>query len=142
RRGQKTGAGFYDYDENRNPRPSPVTEQIIRDFMAKKGVEPRQITDDEILDRNILPMINEGAKILEEGKAIRASDIDVVWVNGYGWPVYRGGPMFYADQLGLANVVAKLKEYEARYGAAFKPAALLEKLAAEGRRFADLDKAS
>lgn len=91
RRGQKTGAGYYDYDEKRNAKPSPVTEQIIRDFAAKSGVNARDIDDAEILERTILPMINEGAKILEEGKAIRASDVDTVWVNGYGWPVYRGG---------------------------------------------------
>ncbi|MEJ0043797.1 MAG: 3-hydroxyacyl-CoA dehydrogenase family protein [Rhizomicrobium sp.] len=83
-------------------------------------------------------MINEGAKILEEKKAIRPSDIDVVWVNGYGWPVYRGGPMHYGDSIGLDKVLAKLKEFQATMGDAFKPAALLEKLAAEGKKFADL----
>ena len=94
RRGQKTGAGFYDYDDKRQARPSPVVEKIIRDFAASKGITPRVVSEQEILERCIYPMINEGAKILEEGIAIRASDIDVVWVNGYGWPVYRGGPMF------------------------------------------------
>ena len=138
RRGQKTGAGFYDYDENRNPRPSPVTEQVIKDFIAKSGVNPRHISDEEILERCIYPMVNEGAKILDEGKAIRASDIDVVWENGYGWPVYRGGPMFYGDQIGLTNVLAKMKQFQGQMGDAFKPAALLETLAAEGKRFADL----
>ena len=100
RRGQKTGAGFYDYDENRNAKPSPVVEKIILDFAAKKGINRRTISDEEILERCIYPMINEGAKILEEGKAQRASDIDIVWINGYGWPVYRGGPMFYGDLIG------------------------------------------
>ena len=138
RRGQKTGAGYYDYDEKRNAKPSPVTEQIIRDFAAKSGVNARDIDDAEILERTILPMINEGAKILEEGKAIRASDVDTVWVNGYGWPVYRGGPMHYADSLGLAKVVERLKAYEASHGDFFKPSALLEKLAAEGKGFKDL----
>ncbi|PKP77925.1 MAG: 3-hydroxyacyl-CoA dehydrogenase [Alphaproteobacteria bacterium HGW-Alphaproteobacteria-3] len=113
RRGQKTGAGFYDYDENRNAKPSPVVEKIILDFAAKKGINRRTISDDEILERCIYPMINEGAKILEEGKAIRSSDIDIVWINGYGFPVYRGGPMFYG------------------------PAALLEKIVAEGKKFSD-----
>ena len=94
RRGQKTGAGFYDYDEARNAKPSPVVEKIILDFAAKKGINRRTISDDEILERCIYPMINEGAKILDEGMAQRASDIDIVWINGYGWPVYRGGPMF------------------------------------------------
>ena len=141
RRGQKTGAGFYDYDENRTARPSPVTEKIINDFIARSGRIARAISDQEILERCIYPMINEGAKLLEEGKAIRASDIDVVWVNGYGWPVYRGGPMFYADQVGLPQVLAKLKELQAAIGDDFKPAALLEKLVAEGAKFADFKRA-
>ncbi len=135
RRGQKTGAGFYDYDENRNAKPSAITEKIILDLAAKQGITRRSISDQEILERCIYPMINEGAKILEEGKAQRASDIDIVWINGYGWPVYRGGPMFYADSIGLGVVLAKLKEFEAKFGADFKPAALLEKLAAEGKTF-------
>jgi 3-hydroxyacyl-CoA dehydrogenase len=138
RRGQKTGAGFYDYDESRNAKPSPVVEKIILDFAAKKGINRRTISDDEILERSIYPMINEGAKILEEGKAQRASDIDIVWINGYGWPVYRGGPMFYADLVGPDKVLAKMKEFEATMGEDFKPAPLLEKLVAEGKRFQDL----
>jgi 3-hydroxyacyl-CoA dehydrogenase len=137
RRGQKTGAGYYDYDENRNAKPSPVTEKIINDFIAKSGRNPRKISDEEILERCIYPMINEGAKILEEGKAIRSSDIDVVWVNGYGWPVYRGGPMFYGDQLGPDKVLAKMKEFQGAMGEDFKPAALLETLVADGKKFAD-----
>jgi 3-hydroxyacyl-CoA dehydrogenase len=138
RRGQKTNAGYYDYDENRNATPSPVTEKLIRDFLAEKGVNTRQITDEEILERCVYPMINEGAKILEEGKAIRSSDIDVVWVNGYNWPLYRGGPMFYGDLIGLPKVLAKMKEFHAAHGDAFKPAPLLEKLVAEGKSFRDL----
>ncbi len=138
RRGQKTGAGFYDYDENRTAKPSPVTEKIIQDFRAKKGINARTISDEEILERCVYPMINEGAKILEEGKAIRPSDIDVVWVNGYGWPVYRGGPMFYGDQVGPDKVLAKMKEFQDSMGDDFKPSALLEKLVAEGKKFSDL----
>jgi len=138
RRGQKTGAGFYDYDENRKPRPSPVTTKIIEDLRAKSGVKVRAISDDEILERCIYPMINEGAKILEEGKAIRASDIDVVWINGYGWPRYRGGPMWYGDLIGLDKVLAKMREWQAEMGDVFKPSALLEKLVAEGRTFRDV----
>ena len=137
RRGQKTGAGYYDYDENRTAKPSPVTEKIINDFIVKSGRNPRKISDEEILDRCIYPMINEGAKILEEGKAIRSSDIDVVWVNGYGWPVYRGGPMYYGDQLGPDKVLAKMQEFQAKMGEDFKPAALLERLVAEGKKFSD-----
>jgi len=137
RRGQKTGAGYYDYDENRNAKPSPVTEKIINDFIAKSGRNPRKISDEEILERCVYPMINEGAKILEEGKAIRSSDIDVVWVNGYGWPVYRGGPMYFGDQLGPAKVVAKMKAFQGAMGDDFKPAALLEQLAADGKKLSD-----
>ena len=138
RRGQKTGAGFYDYDEQRNPKPSPVTEQIIKDFAAKSGNAQRKIPEQEILERCVYPMINEGAKILEEKIAIRPSDIDIVWVNGYGWPVYRGGPMFYGDTVGLQTVVEKLKEYGPKLGKDFRISPLLEKLAAEGKRFQDL----
>jgi 3-hydroxyacyl-CoA dehydrogenase len=139
RRGQKTGAGYYDYDENRVAKPSAFTEKAINDFIVKSGRNPRKISDEEILERCIFPMINEGVKILEEGKAIRASDIDVVWVNGYGWPVYRGGPMMYGDQIGgPETVLAKMKAFQGSMGDDFKPAALLEKLAAEGRKFGDL----
>jgi 3-hydroxyacyl-CoA dehydrogenase len=138
RRGQKTGAGFYDYDENRNAKPSPVTEKVIEDFRAKQGINPRPIGDEEILERCIYPMINEGAKILEEKKAIRASDIDTVWLNGYGWPVYRGGPMYYGDRIGVDKVLAKMKEFQDKLGDAFKPSALLEQLAADGKKLADV----
>jgi 3-hydroxyacyl-CoA dehydrogenase len=138
RRGQKTGAGYYDYDENRNAKPSPVTEKILEDFRKKRGINARTISDEEILERCLYPMINEGAKILEEKKAIRASDIDIVWINGYGWPVYRGGPMLYGDLIGLDKVLAKMKEWQNRDGDAFRPSALLEKLVAEGKKFQDL----
>ena len=138
RRGQKTGAGYYDYDESRTAKPSPVTEQVIKDFIVKTGANPREVTDEEILERCIYPMINEGAKILEEGKAIRPSDIDVVWQNGYGWPVYRGGPMWYGDHVGLPKVLAKMQEFQAKMGDQFKPSPLLEKLVAEGKSFKDL----
>jgi 3-hydroxyacyl-CoA dehydrogenase len=137
RRGQKTGAGFYDYDENRNAKPSPVTEKVIQDFRAKQGINPRRISDEEILERCLYPMVNEGAKILEEKKAIRASDIDVVWLNGYGFPAYRGGPMYWGEQIGLDKVLAGMKAFQAKMGEQFKPSALLEKLAAEGGKFAD-----
>jgi len=138
RRGQKTGAGFYDYDEKRTAVPSQLVEQTIADFAKKKGFSTRAVSDEEILERCIYPMINEGAKILEEGMALRASDIDVVWVNGYGWPIYRGGPMFYGDQVGLDKVLAKMQEFEQKLGPQFKPAKLLEELANSGRKFSDL----
>jgi len=138
RRGQKTGAGYYDYDEKRNASPSPVVEKMILDYAAEKGINRRKISDEEILERCIYPMVNEGAKILEEGKAIRASDIDVVWIYGYGFPRYRGGPMFYGDTVGLDKVLAKMKEFQSQMGDDFKPSALLEKLVAEGKGFKDL----
>jgi 3-hydroxyacyl-CoA dehydrogenase len=137
RRGQKTGAGYYDYDANRTPSPSPVTEEIVRDFAARSGRPPRTFTDAEMVERMIYPMINEGAKILEERKAIRASDIDVIWINGYNWPAYRGGPMYHADQIGLGNILARLQELQASAGPQWAPAPLLERLAGEGKRFSD-----
>ena len=140
RRGQKNGRGFYTYDpETRASAPDPEVEQMIRDFAAKKGIEQREISDQEILDRCLLPMVNEGAKILEEKKAMRSSDIDVCWVNGYGWPVYHGGPMFWAELRGLADVKAKLEEYGARLdGEHWKVSSLLADLAEQGRNFRDL----
>ena len=138
RRGQKTGKGFYDYDESRKATPSKEVEDIIIEFSEKTQNKRRDVSDDEILERCIYPMINEGFKILEEGKAIRASDIDIVWINGYGWPVYRGGPMFYGAHIGLDKVLAKMKEFEAAYGDAFKPAALLETMVADGKGYAEM----
>lgn len=137
RRGQKNGKGFYDYDENRNAKPSPVVEEVIRDFAEKRQIQRRAISDQEILERCLYPMVNEGAKILEEGKAIRASDIDIVWINGYGWPVYSGGPMFWGELVGLDKVLAKMKQFHAELGDDFKPSALLERLVAEGKGFKD-----
>jgi 3-hydroxyacyl-CoA dehydrogenase len=129
RRGQKNGRGFYDYDAKRERTPSPVVEKLVLEQSAQAGIERRAISDEEILERCIYPMINEGAKILAEGKAYRASDIDIVWLNGYGFPAYRGGPMFYADTVGLPVVVEKLREQ------GHTVAELLVKLAAEGRGF-------
>ncbi|MXO89883.1 3-hydroxyacyl-CoA dehydrogenase NAD-binding domain-containing protein [Pontixanthobacter aquaemixtae] len=109
--GQKAGKGFYDYDESRNRTPSDEVKQIIADFATKEGTEQREISKDEIRERLLYPMVNEGAKILEEGMAQRASDIDVVWINGYGWPLYTGGPMFWASQIGLDTVIAGLEKH-------------------------------
>ena len=133
--GQKKGAGFYDYDEKRRPSPSPVVQQIIEDFAAKQGVTRRQIDDEEIVERTLYTMVNEGAKILEEGMAQRASDIDVVWVYGYGWPVYRGGPMCWADTEGLPKIVEGLKRQEERMGSDFSFSKLLLEKAEKGERF-------
>jgi len=115
--------------------------ETIRVFAEKHGVAHRDdITDEEILDRTLLPMVNMGAKILEEGKAMRSSDIDVIWVNGYGWPVYRGGPMFWAEGIGLDTVAAKIKEYSAKLGGEhWEISPLIERLAAEGKTFQDLE---
>ena len=123
--GQKKGAGFYDYDDKRRPTPSPVVQQIIEDFANKQGVERREISDQEIVERTLYTMVNEGAKILDEGIAQRASDIDVVWVYGYGWPVYRGGPMFWADSEGLGKIVDGLKRQEERMKPQFSFSQLL-----------------
>jgi 3-hydroxyacyl-CoA dehydrogenase len=138
RRGQKEGGGYYDYDENRNSTPSPEAAKIIEQFRKDSGVTSREVTDQEILERSIYSVINEGAKVLEEGVAVRASDIDVALINGYGWPVFTGGPMFYADTVGVANVVAKLKAFEAKYGETYKPATLLERVAAEGGKLSQV----
>ena len=133
--GQKKGAGFYDYDEKRRPSPSPVVQKIIEDFAKKEGVERREISDEEIVERTLYTMVNEGAKILEERMAQRASDIDVVWVYGYGWPVYRGGPMFWSDTVGLQNIVDGLKRQEERMGSDFSFSKLLLDKAAAGEKF-------
>ena len=109
--GQKKQAGFYDYDEKRTPTPSPRVAEIIEDFRTKSGAQVREISDEEIVERTLYPMVNEGALILEEGKAQRASDIDVVWIYGYGWPVYRGGPMFWAKTEGYDKVVKGLEKH-------------------------------
>ena len=109
--GRKTGKGFYDYDENRQRTPSAEVQAIIADFARREGVPQREVTREEIFERLIYPMINEGMLILDEGIAQRAGDIDLVWLNGYGWPAWTGGPMFWADTVGLDKVVAGLEKY-------------------------------
>ena len=139
RHGQKTGAGIYRYEDGRTPLPDPEIEQLIERCAREAGIERRDIGDQEILERCLYPMINEGAKILEEGIAARPLDIDIIWINGYGFPAYRGGPMFWADQIGLDNIVAAYRRYAEQFGAHYwTPAPLLEKLASEGRGFYDL----
>ncbi|MGF6601309.1 3-hydroxyacyl-CoA dehydrogenase [Paraburkholderia sp. GAS448] len=135
--GLKVGSGYYDYDHNGRRKPSAVVERVVRDLALNRQIPQRSISNQEILERCLYPMINEGAKILEEGIAVRASDIDTVWIKRYGWPVYRGGPMFWADLVGLDVILAKMREFENRYGERFKPAALLEYLVSEGRSFMD-----
>ena len=137
--GQKTGAGWYRYEAgNRAPTPDPDVEALIEKTSAEMGITRRAIDDDEILARCLYPLINIGANILEEGMAARASDIDTIWLNGYGFPPYRGGPMFYADQTGLAEVHDTICRFHETHGAAWEPAPLLARLAREGRGFGDL----
>jgi 3-hydroxyacyl-CoA dehydrogenase len=136
RLGQKKNGGFYDYDENRRATPSPVAAKVIADFARHVGVTPGGAqSDEDILARLLYPVVNEGARILEEGIALRASDIDVAAILGYNWPVYTGGPMFWADTVGLPKIVAKLRQLQARFGDDFRPASLLEKHAADGTFF-------
>jgi 3-hydroxyacyl-CoA dehydrogenase len=137
--GQKTGKGYYDYDENRKRLPSKEVEQIILDVAEKMQVRRRRIEDQEILERLLLPMVNEGARILDEGVASRPIDIDVIFVNGFGWPAFRGGPMFWADRMGLKEVRDRLAHYAEMTGDKnLQPSALIERLAAEGGSFAGL----
>jgi 3-hydroxyacyl-CoA dehydrogenase len=136
--GQKTGAGYYKYDDKRNPSPDSEVEKIIVDVATEMGITRRHIDDEEILQRLLYPMVNEGAKILEEKIAIRASDIDVIWVYGYGWPVYRGGPMFWADQIGLRPLRDRMLQLQKATGDPFwTPAPLLSRLADAGKGFLD-----
>jgi len=135
RRGQKTQAGFYDYDENRRPIPSDVTAGIIRDIT---GAEPRSMSAEEIIEICIYPMINEAVKILEENKAQRPSDVDVVWLNGYGWPADKGGPMFYGDMVGAQAVLDRMEKLGAE-DPDFAPADTLRKLAETGGKFTQID---
>lgn len=135
RRGQKTKAGFYDYDDNRNHTPSDVSAAVIRDIT---GAEPRSMPAEEIIEACIYPMINEAVKILEENKAQRPSDIDVVWINGYGWPADKGGPMFYGDTVGAAAVLSVMEKL-AKVDPSCEPAALLRELAATGGKFTEID---
>ena len=135
RRGQKNGRGFYDYDEKRNRTVSGEVNAIIADFAQKSGEAQREIGDQEILERLLYPMVNEGALILEERMAQRASDIDVVWLNGYGWPSYTGGPMFWADTVGLAKVVDGLERHQPNMDPKFRMSKLLKDKAAAGGTF-------
>ena len=137
--GQKTGKGWYRYEAgSRTPIPDPEVEEIIRKYRADNKIKTRSISDDEIVERLIYALVNEAAYILKEGIALRASDIDMVYLAGYGFPAYRGGPMFYADTVGLKNVLNSIQKFQAGYqGAVWKPAPLLVKLANEGRKFND-----
>jgi 3-hydroxyacyl-CoA dehydrogenase len=137
RYGQKTGAGWYKYDApgSRNRTPDPLIDQMAEEEAKKRGIVRRPVSDEEIVARITTALANEGARVLQEGYATRAGDIDIVYVYGFGFPRHRGGPMFYADTVGLATVLGRVKEYRARFGDYWEPAPLLEKLAAEGRGF-------
>ncbi len=133
--GQKTGAGWYLYDDKRKPSPDPVVDDLIGRLTAGAGIARRTISDEEIIERTLYALVNEGARILEEKIALRPVDIDVIYLTGYGFPVYRGGPMFYADTVGLPEVYRRAKEFEAQHGELWEPAPLLKKLAEEGKTF-------
>ncbi|MEO4046930.1 3-hydroxyacyl-CoA dehydrogenase NAD-binding domain-containing protein [Pseudomonas sp. CAU 1711] len=138
--GQKSGQGFYRYEAgSRTPQPNLELQPLLEAASAEQGIERRALDESYMVERLVFALVNEGAKILEEGIAQRASDIDLIYLNGYGFPAHRGGPMFYADQLGLDEVLARIREFHERFGAWWQPAPLLQRLAAEGRTFNDLE---
>ena len=142
RYGQKTQAGWYLYDEQRRPMHDPKVDRIIDEARREAGLTPREISSEEIVERTIYALVNEGARLLEEGIALRAVDIDIIYLNGYGFPAYRGGPMFYADSVGLRNVYEHVREFERLHGKLWTPAPLLKKLAEDGGTFTAFRQAS
>jgi 3-hydroxyacyl-CoA dehydrogenase len=140
RYGQKTGAGWYKYDENRRAIPDPEVAELVRKWAAEAGIAQRQISAEEIVDRCLHALVNEGARILEEGYALRAVDIDIIYLNGYGFPAYRGGPMWYADTVGLKEVFDRICEFRRQHGELWTPAPLLKQLADQGKTFAEFNK--
>ena len=141
RYGQKTGAGWYRYEKgNRRPIPDPEVEKLVRECASVAGIEQRDIQPQEIIERTVYGLINEGAKILEEGFAQRAVDIDIVYIYGYGFPAHRGGPMLYADTVGLDRVHARIRDFSERFGDGWQPAPLLQRLAEAGSSFTDFDR--
>ncbi|HEY2546843.1 MAG TPA: 3-hydroxyacyl-CoA dehydrogenase NAD-binding domain-containing protein [Candidatus Acidoferrum sp.] len=140
RYGQKTGAGWYKYDENRKASADPEVAQLVRKWAADAGIPQRQILREEIVDRCVYALVNEGARILEEGFALRAVDIDIIYLNGYGFPAHRGGPMWHADTVGLKKVYERIEEFHKQHGELWEPAPLLKRLAEEGKKFADFNK--
>ncbi|MBT3710225.1 MAG: 3-hydroxyacyl-CoA dehydrogenase, partial [Gammaproteobacteria bacterium] len=141
RYGQKNGKGYYQYAEgDRTPRPDPIADEVVAKVAKDSGLKQKAFSDDEILKRCIYPLVNIGAKLLEEGHALRAGDIDTVYVNGYGFPTYVGGPMWFADTQGLDTVLADIERFYDETGdAVWQPSELLKKLVAEGKTFASLD---
>jgi 3-hydroxyacyl-CoA dehydrogenase len=137
--GQKTGAGWYKYDQNRRAIPDPEVARLARRWAVEAGIPQRQIGADEILDRCLYALVNEGARILEEGYALRAGDIDTIYINGYGFPAYRGGPMWFADTVGLPKVYDRILEFHRQHGSLWEPAPLLKRLAEQSKSFADFE---
>lgn len=135
--GQKTGAGWYKYDQQRRAESDPTVPALLKEWTEKAGIPQRVISSDEIVDRCIYAMVNEGARILEQGYALRATDIDIIYLYGYGFPSYRGGPMWYADRVGLDKVHNRVCEFHRQFGALWEPAPLLEELASQGKTFSD-----
>jgi 3-hydroxyacyl-CoA dehydrogenase len=140
RYGQKTGAGWYKYDENRRRLPDPEVTELVRRWAREAGIPQRNISSAEIVERCIYALVNEGARILEEGIALRAVDIDVIYLNGYGFPAFRGGPMWYADTVGLDRVCGRISQFHQQYGELWETAPLLKRLAEEGKTFAEFNR--
>jgi 3-hydroxyacyl-CoA dehydrogenase len=140
RYGQKSGAGWYRYDEQRRPTSDPEVARLVAGWVTQAGIPQRQVSTEEIADRCLYALINEGARILEEGFALRAVDIDIIYLNGYGFPAYRGGPMWYADTVGLSNVYGRICEFHKQHGEIWRPAPLLKQLAEQGKTFAEFNK--
>jgi 3-hydroxyacyl-CoA dehydrogenase len=138
--GQKTEAGWYKYDDQRRAIPDPVVHELVRKWVTEAGIVQRKISAEEITDRCIYALVNEGARILEEGYALRASDIDIIYLNGYGFPAHRGGPMWYADTVGLKKVFDRVSEFHRQHGETWRPAPLLKRLAEQGKTFAQFGK--
>ena len=138
--GQKTGMGWYQYDADRRATRDPLVDQLVSDWVKEAGIPQRQISSEEIADRCLYALVNEGARILEEGLALRASDIDIIYLNGYGFPAHRGGPMWYADTVGLEKVLARVEEFHRQHGELWEPAPLLKRLAEQGKSFAEFTK--
>ena len=140
RYGQKTMAGWYRYGQDRSRHEDSEVEALLKRIAAEAGIEQREISDQEILDRVVYALVNEGARILEEGYALRASDIDIIYLYGYGFPAFRGGPMFYADTVGLGNVLARVQEFHSQHGHWWRPASLLKELAQNASTFSEWDR--
>jgi 3-hydroxyacyl-CoA dehydrogenase len=139
RYGQKTLAGWYRYDESRRALPDPEVTAMVRSWSAEAGIPRRKIAASEMVDRCLYALVNEGARILDDGYALRAVDLDIIYLNGYGFPAYRGGPMWYADTVGLKNVYDRVCEFRQQHGELWEPAPLLKRLAEANQTFAEFN---